>query len=118
MTEYLLASAAAIALMTGVAFAQGIPPESSTTQTTTTSPALPAGSFKASVTQHGVDSDGNGIDTKRTYHSGPDGTSVTTRGRSTSPDGSTQTTYKEHRSDSPDHDPAMDSKTTTTPINR
>ena len=115
MTRHLLAGAAAFALMTGVAFAEDMSSESSTTTRSTTTTTVPGvGSYKSSETHQGLDRDGNAIHTKKTYHSGANGSTATTRTRTTSPDASERTTYHERQTDSPYSGSTTERKTTTT----
>jgi hypothetical protein len=117
MKRLLLAGAAAFALMTGVALAQGAPTESSTTTRSTTTSTVPAvGSYKSSETHQGVDHEGNAIHKKKTYHSGASGSTVTSRTRTALPDGS-RTTYREKQTD-PYSGSTTEKKTTTTTIDR
>ncbi len=84
MTRHLLAGAAAFAMMTGVAFAQGMPSESSTTTRSTTTSTVPTvGSYKSSETHWGIDRNGDATHTKKTYHSGASGSTATSKTRTT-----------------------------------
>jgi hypothetical protein len=105
-------------MMTGAAFAQGMPSESSTTTRTMTSTVPAVGSYKSTVTHQGADRNGNAITTKKTYHSNANGLNVTSKTRTTSPDGSALTTYHEKQSVSPFSGSTTQKKTTTTTIDR
>jgi hypothetical protein len=116
MTRHWLAGAAAFAMMTGVAFAQDRdrPYEPSTTTRSTTTSRVPAvGSYKSSETRRDIDRDGDATRTKRTYHSGANGSTVTTRTRTESPVGSARTTYRE-RETAPDSGSTIERKIITT----
>src|SRR6185437_15125353 len=70
MTKYLLAGAAAFALMSGVAFAQS----SISTQSTTTTNGAPVNEgYSVNKTQKAIDSNGNEINKSRAYESGAGG---------------------------------------------
>jgi hypothetical protein len=123
MTRYWLAGVAAFAMMTGVAFAEGVPSESSTTtRSTTTVPAV--GSYKSSeshraIGHHGYatkmkriyHSDGDGM--RRAYHGGADGWKATSRTRIMSHDGSARTTYRVKQPGSPFSGSSTEKTTTT-----
>jgi|SRR5580704_4616149 hypothetical protein len=118
MTRHWLAGAAVFAMMTGVALAQSIPSESATTTRTMTSTVPADGSYKWSETRRGIDRDGNETHVKRTHHSGTDGSSVTSKTRTTMPDGDARTTYHEKQTESPHSGSTTQKKTTTTTIDR
>jgi hypothetical protein len=119
MTRYWLAGAAAFALMTSVAFAQGMSSESSSsTQSTTTTTVPTVGSYSSSETQHGTDSYGNTVDKSKTYNSGAGGTNATSASRITAPDGSVQSTSQEKQTNTPDGGSIITKKTTTTTTDR
>jgi hypothetical protein len=115
MTKFWLASAAAFALMTGVASAQITSDTTTSTQSTTTT-APPVGSYNAYQTQHSTDSNGNQIDKSQTYQSGPNGTKATSATQSTSEDGAQKTTTHEDRVISPAGASTTDKTTTTTEV--
>ena len=113
MIKRFLASAAALAMMTGVACAQSTSSDSTmSTQTTTSAPAV--GTYNSRSTQQGTDINGNASVKSQTYHSGVNGTSATSNSRTTSPDGSLQSTTHEGQTASPDGSSAYDKSTTTT----
>lgn len=74
MWRYFLSGATALAMMTGAAFAQ------IKTTTETPVPTMPvftppaSSSPPAPTTQHGVDANGNAVDTTTYYRTGPFGT--------------------------------------------
>jgi hypothetical protein len=137
MTKYWLAGAAAFAMMTGVAFAEGMPSESTTTRSTTTVPAV--GSHKSSESHRAIDRDGyatkmkriyhsdrdgmrrvyhsDGDGMRRVYHGGADGWKATSRTLTMSHDGSARTTYRVKQTGSP-YSGSSTEKTTTTTIDR
>ena len=98
MTKHLLAGVAAVAVMSGVAFAQTYIPTSppagavgvpgSTTTTTTTSPTT---DHRTTITK-GVDANGNEITKKDTYREGVAGSTESHTITATDPDGGTTTT--------------------------
>jgi len=118
MTRHWLAGAAVFAMMTGVALAQSIPYESATTTRTMTSTVPADGSYKWSETHRGIDRDGNATHTKKTYHSGADGSTVTSKTRTTMPNGDARTTSREKHNDSLHSGSTTQKKTTTTTIDR
>jgi hypothetical protein len=83
MGRYILTSAAVLALMSGVAFAQNAPYASSSTTTTTTD--APDSGFHKSVTRH-TDENGDQSVTKRVDKSGMAGSSETRVRTHTDPD--------------------------------
>jgi hypothetical protein len=113
MTKYWLAGAAAFAMMTSVAFAQGMSSESSTSTQSTTSPVPAVGSYNSSETQHSTDSNGNATDKSKTFHSGMNGSHATSSSTTVSPDGSEQSTYHEHQATAPDDGLAISKKSST-----
>ena len=134
MMRHWLAGAAAFAMMTGVAFAEDRPAESSTTTRSVTTTAAPAaGSYKATETRRGngwglghykwkethrgADRYGYGIDTKRTYRSNANGSTVTSKTRTTTPDAWARSTYREKATAPSPYSGSTTEKTTTT-INR
>ena len=111
MTKYLLAGAAAFALMSGVAFAQS----STSTQSTTTTNGAPVNEgYSISKTQKTIDSNGNEINKSRAYESNAGGTNATSSTRTNAADGSQTTTSHEEQSSVP----AGETRTDTTTINR
>lgn len=100
MTGYWLASAAAFAMISGVAFAQGAPGGTTETQstTTTTNSAPVIGSYSASRTQKTIDANGNEIKKSETYESGNGGTSARSSVQTNAPDGSSMNTYRREQS--------------------
>jgi len=114
MTRYWLAGAAAFALMTGVALAQGMSSETTRSTISTTSTAVPiTESYSSSSTQH-VDRNGNAVDESRTYQSESGGSTTSTNSQTTAPDGSVQNSYHEEKSVTPDGGSTISRKTTTT----
>src|ERR1700719_4265232 len=98
MMRQWLAGAAAFAMMTGVAFAEDRPAESSTTTRSTTTSTVPGigsgklvipdvGSYKSTETRRDVDRDGYATRTKKTYRGGAKGSTVTSKTRTAMPDG-------------------------------
>jgi hypothetical protein len=117
MTKHLLAGAAAFAMMTSVAFAQGMSSGSSsstqsTTTTTTTAPAV--GNYNTYENQHSTDAKGIATDTSKTFESGPAGSKSTSNSKVTSPSGVEQSASQELRTNTPDGGSTMSKKTTTT----
>jgi hypothetical protein len=111
MTRNLLAGAAALALMTGVAFAADT--ESTTTTRSMTTPAVPAaGNYQSSETHRGSDHDGYMARMKRFVHRNANGSTVSTKTRTTMPDGS-RTTVREKEA-TPLSGSSIEKKTTTT----
>lgn len=120
MTKHWLAGAAAFAMMTGVAFAQSVSTESSSTQskTITTAPApVPAvGTFNSYETRQNTDTNGTATDTSKTFESGPAGSKATSNSRIMSRDGSEQTTSHDTRTDVPGVGTTINKSSTTTKI--
>jgi hypothetical protein len=110
MTKTLLASAAALAMLSGVAFAQT--DSSVSTQSTTVTP----GGYNSSTTQRSIDANGNALDKSQSYHSGVGGTDSTSNSHSTSMDGSVQSSTHEKQVATPDGSSATYKKSTTTTI--
>jgi hypothetical protein len=125
MMRHWLAGAAALAMMTGVAVAE----ESSTTTRSTTTSTVPAvGNYKATEThrgtgwgiehykwrgtERGTDRDGYATRSKKTYHSNANGSTVTSKTRTETPDGS-RTTYREKET-VPNSGSSIEKKSTTT----
>jgi hypothetical protein len=110
MTKYLLAGAAAFAMMTGVAFAEE---SSTTTRSMTTSPVPAVGSYKSSETHRGIHRDNRyAIHMKRSFHNGEHGWKASSRMRSVMPDGS-RSTYRVKET-GPFSGSTVEKKTTTT----
>jgi hypothetical protein len=119
MTRHWLAGAAAFALLTGVAFAEDRPSESSTTTRSTTTSTVPAiGNYNSSETRRDIDRYGNTVHTKKINHHNASGSTVTSKTRTESPYGSARTTYRERQTDSPYSGSSTEKKTTTTTIDR
>jgi hypothetical protein len=115
MTRYWLAGAAALALMTGAVFAQGMSSDTKTSTTTTSSSTAPAaGSYSSTQTQRSIDSNGDATDKSQTYQSGASGSNASSSSRTTSPDGTQQNTYHEERSSSPSGGSTITKKSSTT----
>ena len=110
MTRYWLAGAAALALMSGVAFAQSSSTESTTTVTT---PTPPVGSY-SSETRHTVDENGVTTDKSMSYRAGPTGSKETSASRTVAPDGSVQSNVKVRRDDALGGSSTYERQTTTT----
>jgi hypothetical protein len=110
MTKHLLASVAAVVLMSGVASAQiyppapppqpyppapppiGVaPPAPVTGSSTTTVAPTPDGGYRASTTKKGVDASGNEVTKKDVYQEGVEGSSETHTKIETDPLGGTTT---------------------------
>jgi hypothetical protein len=96
MTKYWLVGATAFAMMSGAAFAQGVTTDSTVTQSTTAANPAPVGTYTATRTQQAVDANGNAVVQKKSYTSGPNGTSETDHTKVEAPDGSTTTYHSEH----------------------
>ena len=128
MTKLLLASAATIALMTGVAAAQTavettrttVSPAPPSVTVITPTPIAPAPGYTSTTERSSFG--GASVETQKTYQNGPDGTVATSSEKVVRPDGSSQaTTHKEWSSSSmppapPVMPPASSSTTTTTTI--
>jgi hypothetical protein len=106
MTKNLLASVAAIVLMSGIASAQSYPPAPGTpipeitppasgasTSTTTTVAPTPDGGYRASTTKQGVDEYGNPVTRKDVYKEGVSGNTETHSTTVTDPTGTGTTTH-------------------------
>ena len=111
MARYLLTGAAALILMSGVAWAQSYPPApppmpiappvavappaplpSPGTSTTTTVVPTPDGDYRASTIKKGMDAEGNAVTKKDTYQEGVAGSTETHTKTQTDPSGGTTTT--------------------------
>lgn len=107
MTKLLLAGVAAVAMMSGAAFAQSAPPPpgtvvmpvvptapapDATTSTTTTVAPTPEGGYRASTTKQGVDTNGNEVTEQHTYKNGIAGSSESHTKTKTDPFGGDTTT--------------------------
>src|SRR5947209_765596 len=110
MNKHLLAAVAAIALMSGVAFAQTYPsapppppgttvmpvippaPVPGSTVTTTTVAPSPGGDHREVTIHKGVDENGNAVTKKDTYREGIAGSTETHTKTETDPEGGTTTT--------------------------
>jgi len=116
MMKHLLAGAAAFAMMTSVAFAQGMSSESSSTtqSTTTTTTAQPVGSYNSYENHQSTDSKGNAVDTSKTFKSGPGGSEATSSSKITSQNGAEQSASHEIQTNTPDGGSTTSRKTTTT----
>lgn len=83
MTKTWLAAAAALAMMTGGAFAQTTTSSTTSTQSTTATPAPVVGAVSGSSRQQTIDSSGVQTDKTQTYSNGttvtPSGDLATTR---------------------------------------
>src|SRR5216684_3433743 len=100
MSRYWLASVSAFVLATGTALAQGLAPGTTTsTQTTTTAPAI--GAYSSSKTERTVGSNGTVIEQTQTYRSGIGGTDATTTTRTIAPDGSQQNSWHQEWTGAP-----------------
>jgi len=116
MTKHLLAGAAAFALMTSVAFAQGMSSESSsTTQSTTTTTTAPAvGNYNTYENSHSTDTKGVATDTSKTFETGPAGSKSTASSTTTAPNGAEQSASHEVRTSTPDGGSTLSKQTTST----
>jgi len=103
-------------MMTGVAFAADAPSESSTTTRSTTTTAAPAvENYKSTETHRGIDHDGYMARMKRFVHrnaNGANGSTVSSKTRTTMPDGSRTTTREKETT--PLSGSSTEKKTTTT----
>jgi hypothetical protein len=113
MTRHWLTGAAAFAMMTGVAFAQGTS-ETSTTTRSTTSTAPGVEGYKSSETRRDNDRYGDEVHTKKIDRHDASGSTETTRTRTESPDGSARTTSREKQTDSPYGGSTIEKKIITT----
>jgi histone deacetylase complex regulatory component SIN3 len=112
MMKSLLAGAAAFAMMTGVALAQGM--SSDTSSSTTTSTVMPpVGSFSATKSKKTMDSNGNESEHTRSYSRGSDGVDASSSSRTVTPDGSEMSTHRE-KSVSPEAGMTTQHETSTT----
>ena len=121
MMKTLCSGAAALAMMTGVALAQGVSSDTTTstqsTTTTTVIPAAPATStYNSSKWQKSTDSNGVQTDKSQSYSSGANGSKATSTIRTTEPDGSQTSTQRDERTISPSGDTTTNKSTTTTTI--
>lgn len=114
MTKQLLAGAAAFAMMTGVAFAQGMASESSSSTTTTTTTAPAAGSMSTYENRQTTDTKGVETDTSKTFERDAAGSKATSSARVTAPDGSEQSAAHETLTTTPDGGSTLSKKSTTT----
>ncbi len=113
MTRHWLAGAAAFAMMTGLAFAQGTS-ETSTTTRSTTSTAPGAEGYHSSANRRDNDRYGDEVHTKKIDHHDANGSTAITRTRTTSPDGSARTTSREKQTDTPYGGSSVEKKIITT----
>jgi hypothetical protein len=116
MTKQLLAGAAALALLSGVAAAQTT---YETTRTTTVAPTVPvpSESYSATKTERTYTPSGAAVETQQNYRSDPSGTASTTESKVMRPDGSTEVTTRKEWSNSltvPNPIPPASTTTTTT----
>jgi hypothetical protein len=115
MTRYWLAGAAAFAMMTGVALAQGMSSETTnSTSSTTTTIAPIVGTYSSTSTQRTIDSNGNAVDESRSYETGTGGSSSSSSSQTISPDGSQLNSVQVEKSVTPDGGSTVSKKTTTT----
>ncbi len=110
MTKLLLASAAAIALMTGVASAQTTIESSRTTTVTPVAPPVESYTSKTEKSTFG----GASVESKKTYQNGPDGSVATQESKVVRPDGSSEMSSHKEWSTAPAPLPPASSTTTTT----
>jgi hypothetical protein len=95
MMKHLVAGAAALAMMTGAALAQGMSSESSSsTQSTTTTVVPTIGSTNSYETHRSTDGNGDSSATSKTYQSGPGGSKATSNSQTTGPDGSQSASHE------------------------
>jgi hypothetical protein len=115
MKKQLLAGAAALALMSGAAFAQTVV---ETTRSTTVTPVPPPAQSYTSSRTETSGFGGAAIEKKQTFESGPNGTVSSTENKVVRPDGSSETSYRKDWSTTPAPAPApvmpYSSTTTTT----
>jgi hypothetical protein len=117
MTKYWLSGVAAIAMMTGTAWAQSqsLSSETTTSTQTTTVPAPPVvNSVHTTKTQDTVNDDGTRIDKRQTYTSGSNGTASTADSQTKGPDGRPVSATHQERVVAPNGDSATSNQTTTT----
>ena len=96
MTRHWLATAAALTLLTGAAFAQGTVSTQSTT-TTVVPPVVvpPIACSTTTKTERVIDAYGNQVESSQTYKSGNTGTASRVETQVKRPDGSTESSYRE-----------------------
>lgn len=110
MSKYLIASAAALAMMSGVALADA----SVATQTTTTSTHTEGTSgYSTTTNKESVDADGNVTKETRSYQSEPTSGSRSSTVGTVNADGS-HSTYQEEYTVTPKDGEVVEKKTTTT----
>jgi hypothetical protein len=119
MMKTLSVSAAALAMMTGVAFAQGMSSDTTTssqTSQTTTTVAPGVGTYSSSKSQKSIDSNGVETDKSQSYTSGAGGSKASTTTRTIEPDGSQTRVQHDERTVSPAGDTTTNRSTTTTVV--
>lgn len=98
MKKQLLAGAAALALMSGAAFAQTI---TETTRSTTVVPVPPPVESYSSTRTETNGFGGAAIEKKQIYESGPNGSVASTEKKVVRPDGSSEMSYRKEWSGTP-----------------
>ncbi len=134
MTRYWLASAVALAVMTGSAAAQIVYPGTTSQTTTTTTvpgyvapapiypapvvvaPVSPPPGYAVSKTERIVQGNGTVIDQTQSYRNGPGGTSTMTTTRTVAPDGSQSTSWREEWTGTQPADATVTRRTVTTTV--
>ena len=91
MKKQLLAGAAALALMSGAAFAQTV---TETTRSTTVTPVPPPVQSYSSQRTETTGFGGAAIEKKQMYEAGPNGTVSSTENKVVRPDGSSESSYR------------------------
>jgi len=115
MFKTVCAGAVALAMMTGVALAQGMSSDTTTSTSSTGTMVAPAvGSYTSTKSQKSIDANGVQTDKSQTYTSGANGSKASTTTRTTEPDGSQTSTQRDERSVSPAGDTTTNRTTTTT----
>ena len=116
MRKHFLIGAAALSLVSGVAFAQGLSSQTTTsTESTIAVPTPPVSSYSSSKTEKTVNPNGVVIDKSESYNQGANGTSASSSTRTVAPDGSqVSATQKEWKSSPTGVETTRKTTTTTT----
>jgi hypothetical protein len=121
MTRFIVSGMTAFALMAGVAMAQGVYPDSSTstrsstTTTTTIIPVAPSvGNYNSSTWQKSIDSNGTEVDKKQTYSNDSNGTTASSSRQTTTSDGVQRNTTYDEKTTSPRGETTSSHTSTTT----
>lgn len=109
MSKNLIASAVALAMMSGVALADA----TVSTQSTTSTSSQGTTGYSATTSKESVDADGNVTKEKRSYQSDPMSGSSRSSNSTVNSDGSRRT-YQEEHSVAPSYGGMVEKKTTTT----